>query len=81
MDDRWPTYPRELPWTVVIVVVTFVAFMYSLATDSAVVGLTQRGFLGALSLWVVLQSSRLYGLGRSAVQRKRDRSGPISTDP
>lgn len=80
MDDRWPSYPRELLWTVLIVVVTFVAFMYSLATDSAVVGLTQRGFIGVLSLWVVLQSYRLYGVGGSAVRPETDRSRPISTD-
>lgn len=59
-DDRWPSYRSELVVTVAVVLVTFVGFMGSVFTDSAYVGLTQRLFIGVMSLWVMGQSYRLY---------------------
>lgn len=66
IDERWPSYPYELTWTVVVVHATFVVFMYSIFTESGFVGVTQRVFIGVMTLWVVIQSYRLYRLGASA---------------
>jgi hypothetical membrane protein len=59
-DDRWPSYRYEAIATVVIVLVTFGVFIST--TESAIVGLTQRLFIGVMTLWVVMQSLRLYRL-------------------
>lgn len=66
VDDRWPRYRLETGWTAAVAVGTFVVFIATI--DSAYVGLTQRLFVGAVSLWVAGQSYRLYRLagGRSA---------------
>lgn len=61
-DDRWPSYRYELIGTIVIVSVTFAGFMLSIFRDSAFVGLTQRLFIGVMTLWLVMQSYRLYRL-------------------
>lgn len=58
-DDRWPSYRYEAIATVGIVLVTFGVFISS---GSAIVGLTQRLFIGVMTLWMVLQSARLYRL-------------------
>lgn len=58
-DARWPSYRYESIATVVIVLITFIIFMIS---DLALMGLTQRLFIGVMTLWVVLQSLRLYRL-------------------
>lgn len=59
-DDRWPTYRFEVIVTVGIVLVSFGVFI--LTTESAFVGLTQRLFIGVMTVWLVLQSVRLYRL-------------------
>lgn len=59
-DDRWPRYPYETLWTVAVVVATFAVFIATI--ESAWLGLTQRLFVGAVSLWVAGQSYRLYRL-------------------
>lgn len=59
-DDRWPSYRYEAIATFVIVLVTFVIFIFT--TESAIVGLTQRLWIGVMTLWVVMQSLRLYRL-------------------
>lgn len=59
-DDRWPAYRSELTLTVAVVLVSFVVFMGSVFSESAYVGLTQRLFIGVMSLWVMGQSYRLY---------------------
>lgn len=58
-DTQWPSYRYEPGGTVVIVIVTFLVFIFS---GSAFVGLTQRLFIGVMTLWVVVQSVRLYRL-------------------
>lgn len=74
-DDRWPSYRFELMATIAIVSVTFVVFMYSIFGDYGFVGLTQRVFIGAMSLWIVLQSYRLYRLVGSPEPREPEK-GP-----
>jgi hypothetical membrane protein len=59
-DDRWPRFRFETPVTVAVVLATFVGFAVTI--DAAWVGLTQRLMVGAVSLWVVVQSARLYRL-------------------
>lgn len=59
-SDRWPTYQQELGATVFIVLVTFVVFMHTVFSESSFVGITQRLFIGVMTLWVVIQSIRLY---------------------
>lgn len=63
-DDRWPRYPYETVWTAVVVVATFAVFMATI--ESAWLGLTQRLFVGAVSLWLAGQSYRLYRLATPA---------------
>ena len=58
-DDRWPSYRYEALGTALVVVGTFVVFIQS---GEAVVGLYQRLFIGVVTAWVILQSSRLYRL-------------------
>lgn len=81
--DRWPTYRYELVGTVLIVFVTFVIFMFTVFGESSIIGITQRMFIGVMSLWVVMQSFRLYRLvGESdPSQPKSDRvkSGDADT--
>lgn len=77
-DDRWPTYPYEVTWIVVVVFVTFAAFMGSIFTDSAFVGFTQRAFVGVLTVWVAMQSYRLYRLLGAAGLREPDKHRPMS---
>lgn len=79
-DDRWPSYPSELLWTVSVVLVTFVVFMYSVFTESALVGFTQRVFVGVLSLWVILQSSRLYRILDTRASPDGDESRRVTAD-
>lgn len=76
-DDRWPSYPYELLWTVSVLLVTFVVFMYSVFTESAVVGFTQRAFIGVLSLWVVMQSYRLYRILGPSASPDREENRPV----
>lgn len=82
-DDRWPSYRFEAIATVVIVVVTFGVFIAT--TESAIVGLTQRLFIGVMTLWVVLQSVRLYRLvdaaDRGEVGERRTESAETTTAP
>lgn len=59
-DARWPRFRFETPVTVAIVLATFIAF--GITIDAAWVGATQRLMVGAVSLWVVGQSLRLYRL-------------------
>lgn len=61
-DGRWPSYRYEPTGTVVIVLVTFVVFIFGVFSESAFVGLTQRLFIGVMTLWVAGQSIRLYRL-------------------
>lgn len=61
-DERWPTYRYESIMDFAIVLLTWAVFIFSY--QSAWEGLTQRLYIGALSLWVVLQSVRLYRLMR-----------------
>lgn len=58
-DDRWPTSPHEAAVTAAVVSGTFVLAVATVIVASPVLGLTQRLFLGVLSLWVVGQSLRL----------------------
>jgi hypothetical membrane protein len=65
-DDGWPRYRLETVWTAVVAVGTFAVFIATI--DSPYVGLTQRLFVGTVSLWVAGQTYRLYRLadgGRS----------------
>lgn len=80
IDDRWPSYRYELVWTVVIVFVTFVVFMSSVFSESAYVGLTQRVFIGVMTLWVVLQSYRLYRLSGAPESRETDETRTVSAE-
>lgn len=57
-DERWPTYRYESIMDFAIVLFAWIVFMFSY--ESAWDGLTQRLYIGALSLWIVLQSVRLY---------------------
>lgn len=59
-DGRWPRLRFETIWTTVVVVVTFVVFIVTI--ESAYLGVTQRLFIGGVSLWVAGQSYRLYRL-------------------
>lgn len=79
-DDRWPSYPYELTWTVVVVLVTFVVFMYSVFTESAYVGFTQRVFIGVMTLWVMVQSYRLYRLGGASAPPETDETRTVSAE-
>lgn len=82
-DDRWPSYRYEPTGTVVIVLATFVAFILSVSGESAFVGLTQRLFIGVMTLWVVVQSVRLYRLveapKRGEVGESRTESAEVKT--
>lgn len=79
-DDRWPSYPYEWLWTVAVVLVTFVVFMYSVFTESEVVGFTQRVFVGVLSLWVVMQSYRLYRILGTTESPDRDEKRTVPAE-
>lgn len=79
-DDRWPSYRYEPIWTVVVVLVTFVGFMVSVVDESAVVGLTQRVFIGVLTLWLVMQSYRLYRLSAASDPGGTDESRTAQAD-
>lgn len=81
-DRRWPTYRYELFGTLLVVLVTFAVFMYTVASDSAVIGITQRLFLGVMTLWVVVQSFRLYRLsgGWERPGPETDRHKPADTE-
>lgn len=84
-DDRWPFYRYELTGTLVVVLVTFVVFMSSVFSESAFVGLTQRLFIGVMTLWVVMQSLRLYRLveppeRRGAGERRTDSTEAETAD-
>lgn len=59
-DSQWPSYRFEPIGTFVIVFVTFVVFISSVFSSSAFVGLTQRLFIGVMTLWLEVQSLRLY---------------------
>lgn len=63
-DDRWPRYPYETLWTTAVVAATYVVFVATI--ESAWLGLTQRLFVGVVSLWVAGQSYRLYRLATPA---------------
>lgn len=58
-DERWPSIRYETSGTVVMVLVTYTVFIVS---EAAVVGLTQRLFIGVITLWVVLLAYRRYRL-------------------
>lgn len=79
-DDRWPSYRYEPIVTLVVVVVTFAGFMVSVVGDSAVVGVTQRVFIGVLTLWLVMQSYRLYRLSEASEPRGTDESRTPSAE-
>ncbi len=66
-DETWPSYPYEYPATVVIVLGTFVVSVATVIVESPVLGITQRLFIGAMSLWVLLQSVRLYRVAGDSV--------------
>lgn len=82
-DSRWPSYRFEPIGTVVIVLVTFVVFIFSVFSSSAFVGLTQRLFIGVMTLWIVVQSLRLYrsmdGLDRGGSGESRSGSAEVKT--
>lgn len=77
-DDRWPSYRYELGVTVVVVLVTFVVFMAGVAGDSTYVGLTQRLFVGAMTVWIVVQAYRLYRLAGDSTPREAGSDRPAS---
>lgn len=65
--DQWPTMRFESIVVPVIVLLTFVVFMYSVTSEWAVIGLTQRAFIGVISLWLVVQASRLHRVAMDPV--------------
>lgn len=82
-DDRWPSYRHEARRTVAIVLATFIVFMFGVSSDSAFVGLTQRLFIGVVTLWLVVQSYRLYLLADASAQSETggNRTVPIEGEP
>lgn len=78
IDDRWPTYRYEPAGTAIIVLVTFVVSVATVIIESSVLGITQRLFIGVMSLWVLLQSLRLY---RVAGESERFDPGEEANSP
>ena len=77
-DDRWPTVHYEVAGTVGIVLVTFVVSTFAVIIESAFLGITQRLLIGVMTLWLVMQSVRLYRLVDTP---ERSETGERRTDP
>lgn len=80
-NDQWPSYRNEPIWTVFIVLVTFIVFIFSVNSESPFLGLTQRLFIGVITLWIVVQAYRLYRLEEAAVELDVDADRPDSVRP
>lgn len=80
-NDQWPSYRYEPIWTVFIVLVTFIVFIFSVNSESPFLGLTQRLFTGVITLWIVVQAYRLYRLEEAAVELDVDADRPDSVRP
>lgn len=81
VDDQWPSARYEWVATVGVILLTFVAFIGTVLTGSAFVGLTQRLFIGAMTLWVVVQSFRLSRLLEADARDETTHRGKESTSP
>lgn len=83
-DDRWPTVRYEAIGTVLVVFVSFVVAVGNVIVETSVIGITQRLFLGVLTLWVVGQSIRLYRLadpGEYGTDVSRRADSPTAKSP
>jgi hypothetical membrane protein len=79
-EDRWPTYRYEPAVTPVVVLMTFVVSVSTVIIESPLLGLTQRVFIGVMSLWVAGQSRRLYRLSGESDQVELDEEWSKSSD-